>query len=118
MAQKAYTAAVDTTFVAKLTNGANSKSYNVFVHGSTGAPLTGKYNYLYVDGTAVNRSAVEPNKLIRFTGADQATSYTWDFGDGSPLATGSPTDYAFSRGGTFAVKLTVAAQATSASKAE
>lgn len=105
---KVYTPAVDATYTVTLTNGANTKQYTVSVKGSTGAPLTGNYTYQYADGTNVNRSAVEPNKPIRFTGADQATTYTWDFGDGSPLAQGSPKDYSFTRGGTFSVKLTVA----------
>jgi PKD repeat protein len=105
---KVYTPAVDSSYTVTLTNGANQKQYTVSVKGSTGAPLTGNYTYQYADGTNVNRSAVEPNKPIRFTGADQATTYTWDFGDGTPLAQGSPKDYSFTRGGTFSVKLTVA----------
>lgn len=105
---KVYTPAVDASYTVTLTNGANQKQYSLSVKGSTGAPLTGNYTYQYADGTNVNRSAVEPNKPIRFTGADQATTYTWDFGDGTPLAQGSPKDYSFTRGGTFAVKLTVA----------
>ena len=105
---KVYTPAVDASYTVTLTNGANQKQYTVSVKGSTGAPLTGNYTYQYADGTNVNRSAVEPNKPIRFTGADQATTYTWDFGDGTPLAQGSPKDYSFTRGGTFSVKLTVA----------
>jgi len=105
---KVYSPAVDTPYTVTLTNGANQKQYTINVKGSTGAPLTGNYSYRYVDGTNVNRLAVDPNKPIRFTGADQATTYTWDFGDGSPLAQGSPKDYSFTRGGTFTVKLTVA----------
>lgn len=105
---KVYSPAVDTPYTVTLTNGANQKQYTINVKGSTGAPLTGNYTYRYVDGTNVNRLAVDPNKPIRFTGADQATTYTWDFGDGSPLAQGSPKDYSFTRGGTFTVKLTVA----------
>ncbi|MHB1046287.1 MAG: PKD domain-containing protein [Thermoanaerobaculia bacterium] len=105
---KVYAPAVDASYTVTLTNGANTKQYTVSVKGSTGAPLTGNYTYQYADGTNVNRSAVEPNKPIRFTGADQATTYTWDFGDGTPLAQGSPKDYSFTRGGTFSVKLTVA----------
>ncbi|MHB8799321.1 MAG: PKD domain-containing protein [Thermoanaerobaculia bacterium] len=105
---KVYTPAVDATYTATLTNGANQKQYTISVKGSTGAPLTGNYTFQYADGTNVNRSAVEPNKPIRFTGADQATTYTWDFGDGTALAQGSPKDYSFTRGGTFSVKLTVA----------
>ena len=84
------------------------KQNSIKVNGSTGAPLTGSYGFRYADGSAVSRSAVQPNKAIVFTGADQATTYTWDFGDGSPLATGSPKEYTFTRGGSFTVKLTVA----------
>ena len=105
---KTYSPAVDTTFVASLSNNGQTKTGNVAVKGSTGAPLTGNYTFKYTDGTTVNRAAVEPNKGITFTGADLATTYTWDFGDGSSLGAGSPTEHFFNRGGTFTVKLTVA----------
>ncbi len=105
---KTYGPAVDATFVVTLTNGGDSKQSSILVKGSTGAPLTGNFTYKYADGTSVSRSAVQPNKAIVFTGVDQATLYTWDFGDGSALATGSPKEYAFTRGGSFTVKVTVA----------
>ena len=105
---KTYAPLVDTTYVARLTNGDKNKQTNIRVAGSTGAALTGNYMYTYADGSAVNRAAVEPNKAIRFTGVDQATSYTWDFGDGTALGAGSPALHTFTRGGTFPVKLTVA----------
>ena len=70
--------------------------------------MTGNFTFKYSDGTAVSRTAVQPNKAIVFTGADQATSYQWDFGDGSALAYGSPKEHTFIRGGNFTVKLTVA----------
>lgn len=106
--EKTYTPLVDTTYTASLSNNGATKSYSISVKGSTGAPLTGNYTFRYSDGTVVNRAAVTPNKAITFTAADQATSYTWDFGDGSALAQGSPKEYSFTRGGTFVVKLTVA----------
>jgi PKD repeat protein len=105
--EKAYAPAVDTSYTVTLTNGSASKQYSVFVKGLTGAALTGTYTVKYADGTEVNRAAVTPNKAIRFTAADQATSYTWDFGDGSPLRQGSPIEHAFSAAGVFAVELTV-----------
>jgi PKD repeat protein len=105
---KAYAPAVDTTFVVRLTNGDKSKQANVKVAGSTGAALTGKFTFAYADGSTVARGAVEPNKAIRFIGVDQATTYTWDFGDGSSLGQGSPVEHTFTRGGSFEVKVTVA----------
>lgn len=106
--EKAYTPLVDTSYTVTLTNGTSTRSYTVAVKGSTGAPLTGIYTFRYADGTTLNRSAVEPNKAITFTAVDQATTYTWDFGDGSPLGQGSPRNHTFTAGGTFVVRLTVA----------
>jgi PKD repeat protein len=105
---KTYAPLVDTTYRVILTSNGQSTQKNLLVKGSTGAALTGNFTVRYADGTAVTLSAVQPNKPITFTGADQATTYTWDFGDGSALQLGSPRDYAFTRGGTFTVKLTVA----------
>lgn len=105
--EKAYSTPTDQTYTVTLTNGTASRQYSVFVKGSTGAPLTGSYAFKYADGTTVNRSAVQPNKAITFTAADQATTYQWDFGDGSALGQGSPREHTFTSGGTFAVRLTV-----------
>ena len=106
--EKTYAPLVDTPYTVTLTNGTATKSYTVAVKGSTGAPLTGGFTFRYADGTTVNRSAVQPNKAITFTAADQATTYTWDFGDGSPLGQGSPKEHTFTAGGAFPVKVTVA----------
>lgn len=105
--EKTYAPLVDTSYTVTLTNGTATKVYTVAVKGSTGAPLTGNYTFRYADGTTVNRSAVQPNKAITFTAADQATTYTWDFGDGSGIGQGSPKEHTFTSGGTFAVRLTV-----------
>ena len=106
---KAYAPPVDTTYTVRLTNGDKSKQANIKVAGTTGAPLTGNYIFpSYADGSTLVRTAVDPNKPIRFTGLDQATTYTWDFGDGTALGSGSPVLHTFTRGGTFTVKLTVA----------
>jgi PKD repeat protein len=105
--EKTYAPLVDTPYTVTLTNGTATKVYTVAVKGSTGAPLTGNYTFRYADGTTVNRSAVQPNKAITFTAADQATTYTWDFGDGSGIGQGSPREHTFTSGGTFAVRLTV-----------
>lgn len=105
---KTYGPLVDTTYTVTVTSGGLSKQGHIAVKGSTGAPLTGNFSFRYSDGTTVNRTAVQPNKAIVFTGADQATTYTWDFGDGSALAGGSPKEHTFTRGGSFTVRLTVA----------
>jgi PKD repeat protein len=105
---KTYNPAVDTTYTVTLTStGQSSRQASVAVKGLTGAPLTGNFTFRYSDGTAVNRSAVQPNKAITFTGSDQANTYEWDFGDGSSSDLGSPKEHTFTRGGTFLVKLTV-----------
>jgi len=103
-----YIPLVDTPYTVTLTSGGLSKQNSIKIKGSTGAPLTGNYTFKYSDGTAVTRTAVQPNKAITFTGADQATSYQWDFGDGSDLTYGSPKEHTFTQGGTFPMKLTVA----------
>jgi PKD repeat protein len=105
---KAYAPLVDTTYTVRLTNGDKSKQTNVRVSGSTGAALTGNYTFSYSDGSGVSRTAVDPNRAIRFTGVDQATTFTWDFGDGTALGSGSPVLHTFTRGGSFTVMLTVA----------
>ncbi len=97
---------IDTTYVVTLAANGQTKQRSIVVKGSTGAPLTATFNFVYADGTPVSRTAVQPNKAIRFTAIDQADSYQWDFGDGSPLAQGSPRDYTFTRAGTFSVRLT------------
>jgi len=105
---KTYGPLVDTTYTVTLTNNAQTKQYSVAVKGSTGAPLTGGYTYKYSDGTSVNRTAVQPNRAVTFTASDQATSYQWDFGDGTPLGQGSPIQHTFTQGGSFTVRLTTA----------
>ncbi|MCA1818558.1 MAG: thrombospondin type 3 repeat-containing protein, partial [Halobacteriales archaeon] len=55
-----------------------------------------------------------PPQYLDFTGTDSndpeigIQGYTWDFGDGSPLAVGSRLDHAFPRRGYYDVTLTVA----------
>ena len=63
----------DTTYVVTLGANGQTKQRSIAVKGSTGAPLTATYNFVYTDGTAVSRTGVQPNKAIRFTAVDQAT---------------------------------------------
>jgi hypothetical protein len=102
---KVYTEPVDKLHVVTLSADGKTKTRNVFVKGSTGAPLTGAYSFVYADGKTVNPSDVEADKPIRFTAADNADTYTWDFG-GGPLVQGSPKEHTFTRGGNYIVKLT------------
>lgn len=102
-----FNTAFDHDYRVVLTNGSKTKQYFVAVLGSSGAPLTGDFTVRYADNTAVDKLAVQPGKAVRFTSLDSADSYLWDFGDGTPLGSGSPVEHTFTRGGTFAVKVTV-----------
>ncbi len=109
-ATKIYSEPVDKLYAVTLSADGKAKTKNVLVKGSTGAPLTGAYSFVYADGKTVNPSDVEVNKPIRFTAADNADVYVWEFGDNSgssPAQTqGSPKEHTFTRGGNFTVKLT------------
>ena len=100
---KTYSPLTDTTYTVTLTNNSLSRQSNIKIKG-----LTGSFTYKYSDGAPVSLTAVQPNKPILFTAVDRATTFTWDFGDGVSGVTGSPKEHTFTRGGTFAVRLTVA----------
>ncbi|KAA0253675.1 PKD domain-containing protein [Acidobacteria bacterium ACD] len=102
-----FNTAVDAQFRVVLTNGTKTAQQWISVLGSSGAPLTGNFTVRYADNTAINTGAVQPNKAVKFTSLDSADSYLWDFGDGTPLGSGSPVEHTFTRGGTFSVQVTV-----------
>ncbi|MDQ6779313.1 MAG: PKD domain-containing protein [Actinomycetota bacterium] len=59
-------------------------------------------------------SAVEPGDVVQFDGSITPSTlivpkanYIWDFGDGTPKATGPSVEHSFAKGGTYTVKLTV-----------
>ncbi|HEV8267812.1 MAG TPA: PKD domain-containing protein, partial [Thermoanaerobaculia bacterium] len=108
----AYAASFDTTYTVTLASGGETATASLWVAGADGSPLTGSYTYRYADGGAVSASSVAWNRAVRFTAADPADGYLWDFGDGTS-ATGSPADHSFTNVGTFRVKLTVTRGGTS-----
>lgn len=106
-----FNTATDASYTVRVTDShttPRSKTYVIQVAGSAGAPLSANFTYKYADNTAVTASAVQPNKAVKFTSVDLADTYIWDFGDGTPLGTGSPVEHTFTRGGNFAVAVTVA----------
>jgi hypothetical protein len=64
--------------------------------------------------TFVAPSAVNPGDVVEFDGSTTVSSlivpranYAWDFGDGTPSATGPSVEHSYAKGGTYTVKLTV-----------
>lgn len=70
------------------------------------APPTGAYSYTYADGGAVVPTAVDPGRSVRFTAAEKADAYDWDFGDGGVHGVARSVDHTFpTTGGEYTVTL-------------
>ncbi|MBK7892736.1 MAG: PKD domain-containing protein [Bdellovibrionales bacterium] len=67
----------------------------------------------YFGQTAIQREVAEIPALIKFSAAnskasvDRVLSYTWDFGDGSPLGYGIETQHRYVKPGVFTARLTI-----------
>src|SRR6185436_14381646 len=76
----------------------------VVVSGNTNQPLQAHFTYSPVP--------VLPNQAVTFNGSSSTgnpTLYLWDFGDGTPAATGAQVTHTFTQQGDFTVELSVSA---------
>lgn len=74
-------------------NGSNTSSNSINV--VAGTPPTAAFTYLVT------------NKTVRFTNHSvNATSYSWNFGDGSAVSTATSPTYTFASAGNYTVELT------------
>ncbi len=72
--------------------------------GTQGGPLQARFTYSPVP--------VVQNQTVSFNGSSSTGSpavYVWDFGDGTPIASGAQVTHTFTQKATFTVKLTVSA---------
>ncbi len=71
----------------------NVDLYDLPLFGSIAAKALGDYKYTF-----------------DVRGAQHVESYSWDFGDGSPIQTGTPVEHQYENGGIYTVVLTVSGE--------
>ncbi len=92
-----YTAAGTFTVTLKVTGAEGENSISRTIVVSFPVP---------VSAFTMDKTTAEEGQTIRFTNASQhATTYTWDFGDGSTSGEANPS-HAYAKKGTYTVKLT------------
>ncbi len=90
----------------------NNKSFTAFAYGAIDEFASYMYsvgatfqNLLY-NFTATPQQICGANRTINFAGfGNNALTFSWDFGDGTPLGTGATTSHTYTSTGTFTVKM-------------
>jgi len=101
-ASGSYTATLIVTDSAGQTSAAATQTVNV---GNPSAPTV---SFTYVPTSPVAGQTVTFNASATASSGRTITSYTWDFGDGSPTGSGSAPTHIYATGGTYNVSVVVA----------